>query len=264
MPDDVRNLAEGILRNFATVQIGDAVPVSTVSHAIYPVDPHLKTSLLMKILNCTDMASVLVFTRTKDRATRLAKQMKKSGFLVASLQGDLPQNKRQEALNGFRSGKYRVLVATDIAARGIDVSKVSHVINYDMPDTVDAYTHRIGRTGRAARTGDAFTFVTRPDRAFVWTIENVLGEKLERRILENFDYTIPAPNAGESSGRSRRPGKRPGLAQVPEKNPARHARSSATVSRFAAGTRNRRKDLSTFPFLVGSSQPKSHRSLSTR
>ena len=264
MPDDVRNLAEGILRNFATVQIGDAVPVSTVSHAIYPVDPHLKTSLLMKILNCTDMASVLVFTRTKDRATRLAKQMKKSGFLVASLQGDLPQNKRQEALNGFRSGKYRVLVATDIAARGIDVSKISHVINYDMPDTVDAYTHRIGRTGRAARTGDAFTFVTRPDRAFVWTIENVLGEKLERRILENFDYTIPAPNAGESSGRSRRPGKRPGLPQVPEKNPARHARSSATVSRFASGTRNRRKDLSTFPFLVGSSQPKSHRSLSSR
>lgn len=264
MPEDVRNLAEGILRNFTAIQIGDAVPVSTVSHAIYPVDPHLKTSLLMKILDCTDTTSVLVFTRTKDRATRLAKQMKKSGFLVTSLQGDLPQNKRQEALNGFRSGKYQVLVATDIAARGIDVSKISHVINYDMPDTVDAYTHRIGRTGRATRTGDAFTFVTRPDRPFVWTIENVLGEKLERRILENFDYTIPAPKTGESSGRTRRPRKQTGSAQAQKKNPAHHDRSSSTISRSASVMRSGRKDLSNFPFLVGSSQSKSHRSLRTR
>jgi ATP-dependent RNA helicase RhlE len=210
------------------------------------------------------MASVLVFTRTKDRATRLAKQMKRSGFLVASLQGDLPQNKRQEALDGFRSGKYRVLVATDIAARGIDVSKISHVINYDMPDTVDAYTHRIGRTGRAARTGDAFTFVTRPDRAFVWTIENVLGEKLERRILENFNYAIPAPEARMGSGHSRPSRKRPGLTKVPKNTPARHARSSSPVSRPASGTRRGRKDLSQFPSLIGSPQLKSHRSHSMR
>lgn len=264
MPDDVRNLAEGMLRNFTTVQIGDSVPVSTVSHAIYPVDPHLKASLLMKILDCTDTASVLVFTRTKDRATRLAKQMKKSGFLATSLQGDLPQHKRQEALNGFRSGKYQVLVATDIAARGIDVSKISHVINYDMPDTVDAYTHRIGRTGRAARTGDAFTFVTRPDRAFVWTIENALGEKLERRILENFDYTIPAPKAAENSGRPRHPRKRPGAAHTSKETPAHHARASSTIPRSASVMRSGRKNLSNFPFLVGSSQSKSHRPLRTR
>jgi ATP-dependent RNA helicase RhlE len=264
MPDDVRNLAESILRNPVKVQVGNAVPVSTVSHAIYPVDPHLKTSLLMKILDCTDMASVLVFTRTKDRATRLAKQMKKSGFLVTSLQGDLPQNKRQEALNGFREGKYQILVATDIAARGIDVSKISHVINYDMPDTVDAYTHRVGRTGRASRTGDAFTFVTRPDRAFVWTIENILGEKLERRILENFDYTIPAVGSSEGSSGLRRPGKRPYLKNVSKETIARQVRSCSPDARFSSGARRGRKDLSQFPYPAGSSQMKSCRSRSMR
>ena len=264
MPGDVRNLAKSILRNPVNVQVGDAVPVSTVSHAIYPVDQHLKTSLLMKILDCTEIASVLVFTRTKDRATRLAKQMKKSGFLVTLLQGDLPQNKRQEALNGFRNGKYQILVATDIAARGIDVSKISHVINYDMPDTVDAYTHRIGRTGRATRTGDAFTFVTRPDRAFVWTIENVLGEKLERRILENFDYTIPAPKSGEGSDRVRRPGKRPGLKKLSKETVERHACSFSSGSRLTSSARRGRKDLSQFPYPAGSSQLKSCQSRSMR
>src|SRR5208337_1597840 len=147
----------------------------------------------------------------KHRAKRLGEQLGKAGYQAASLQGNLSQTQRQAALDGFRDGSYQVLVATDIAARGIDVSKISHVINYDMPDTVDAYTHRIGRTGRATRTGDAFTFVTRPDRAFVWTIENVLGEKLERRILPNFDYTIPAPVAAKGSGSFPNSRKRPGL-----------------------------------------------------
>jgi len=263
MPDDVRDLAESILHNPVTAQVGDAAPVSTVSHAIYPVDPHLKTPLLMKILDSTDTASVLVFTRTKARATRLARQMKKSGFLATSLQGDLPQNKRQEALDGFRSGKYLVLVATDIAARGIDVSKISHVINYDMPDTVDAYTHRIGRTGRASRTGDAYTFVTRPDRAFVWSIENALGEKLERRILQNFDYTTPATEA-KGSGPGGHSGKRPGLTNASKKMPARHASSTQPVSRPASGARRGHRDFSQFPFLVGSSQIKVRRSRSMR
>jgi ATP-dependent RNA helicase RhlE len=257
MPNDVRDLAKNILLNPVNIQVGDAVPVSTVSHAIYPVDQHLKTSLLMKILDCTDMASVLVFTRTKDRATRLAKQMKRSGFLVTSLQGDLPQNKRQEALNGFRTGKYKILVATDIAARGIDVSKISHVINYDMPDTVDAYTHRIGRTGRAERTGDAFTFVTRPDRAFVWTIENVLGEKLERRILANFDYTIPAPESSKESSRLRRQWKRPRPNKDSKKTGEQHACHSSPSSRLSSGMKRRRKDLSHFPYPAGLSQMKS-------
>jgi ATP-dependent RNA helicase RhlE len=119
------------------------------------------------------------------------------------LQGDLSQPQREKALRGFRSGKYRILVATDIAARGIDVSRISHVINYDMPDTVDAYTHRIGRTGRAARTGDAFTLMTPEDKDLVCGIERVLGERVVRRALEDFDYTVPA--ASHSSSRASAP-----------------------------------------------------------
>ncbi len=205
MPEDIRDLAQEILRNPVTVRVGEEAPVSTVSHYLYPVEPHLKAPLLMKLLDRTDTESVLIFTRTKDRATRLARQMKKAGFPVTYLQGDLSQRQREAALTGFRNGKHQILVATDIAARGLDVSLISHVINYDMPDTVDAYTHRIGRTGRMARTGDAFTFVTRQDRAFVWAIEKVLREKIERRMLEGFDYNVPAPVGTGGFDRMRRP-----------------------------------------------------------
>jgi len=193
MPADIRELAREILNEPMIVRVGDGIPVSTVSHAVYPVEPHLKTALLMKLIDGTDTESVLVFTRTKHRTTRVATQMKRAGFAVASLQGDLSQSRRQAALDGFRNGTYQILIATDIAARGIDITRISHVINYDMPDTVDAYTHRIGRTGRAAKTGDAFTFATTEDGALMGTIENVLGEKIERRTLEGFDYTTPVP-----------------------------------------------------------------------
>jgi ATP-dependent RNA helicase RhlE len=253
MPDDIRKLAERIMRNPVTIQVDDATPVSTVSHAIYPVEQHLKAALLMKILDSTEMPSVLVFTRTKARADRLAKHVKKSGFLAAALHGDLSQNKRQVAINGFRSGKYQILVATDIAARGIDISEISHVINYDMPDTVDAYTHRIGRTGRASRTGDAFTFVTREDRAFVWAIEKVLGEQLERRMLENFDYLVPLPEKGEASGHLRSSGTQPGFRKNTKHTPAGHPRSSAASgSRPSTGMRRGKRDLSQFPCSLGS------------
>src|SRR5205814_3842427 len=117
------------------------------------------------------------------RARRVAEQLERAGHTVASLQGNLSQNRRQSALDGFRDGTYQILVATDIAARGIDVTRISHVINYDMPDTTDAYTHRIGRTGRATRTGEAFTLVTSEDAAMVRTIERGLGTPLERRTL---------------------------------------------------------------------------------
>ena len=192
MSGDIRDLAYEILKNPVTEQVGLPIPVSTVSHTLYPVEQHLKTALLMKLLDRTDTDSVLIFTRTKHRATRLASQMKRAGLPVTSLQGDLSQPQRERALGGFRSGRYRILVATDIAARGIDVSRISHVINYDMPDTVDAYTHRIGRTGRAAKTGDAFTLVTPGDTHLVSSIERVLGERLVRRALDEFDYTVPA------------------------------------------------------------------------
>ena len=120
-------------------------------------------------------------------------QLEKAGYRATSLQGNLSQNQRQAALDGFRDGSHQILVATDIAARGIDVSRISHVINYDMPDTIDAYTHRIGRTGRAEKTGDAFTFMTREDEAMVRSIERILGEEVERRTLKSFDYKKPAP-----------------------------------------------------------------------
>jgi len=193
MPDDIRKLVRDVQHDPVTVQVGHSAPANTVSHALYPVEQHLKTALLMELLKHTDTESILIFTRTKHRAKRIGQQLEKAGYKAASLQGNLSQNKRQAALDGFRDGSYQILVATDIAARGIDVSSISHVINYDIPDTTDAYTHRIGRTGRAAKTGDAFTFVTREDEPLVKSIERVLGDKIERRLLKDFDYRKAAP-----------------------------------------------------------------------
>ncbi|MGD0887366.1 MAG: DEAD/DEAH box helicase [Thermodesulfovibrionales bacterium] len=193
MPDDIQRLVREVLHAPVIVQIDPGVPVDAVAHALYPVDQHLKTELLLGLLRHTDTESVLIFTRTKHRAKRVGQQLERAGYRAASLQGNLSQNKRQAALDGFRDGSYQILVATDIAARGIDISSISHVINYDMPDTTDAYTHRIGRTGRAAKTGDAFTFNVREDEDMVRNIERVLGEKIERRTLNGFDYKKAAP-----------------------------------------------------------------------
>jgi ATP-dependent RNA helicase RhlE len=200
MPDDIRILADDMMCDALTVKIGHSTPIATVSHALYPVEHHLKTALLKELLKRTDTRSVLVFTRTKHRAERLARQLTYSGFRAASLQGDLSQNKRKQAIDGFRKGSYQILVATDIAARGIDVSAISHVVNFDMPDTADAYTHRIGRTGRAEKTGEAFTFMTSEDKGMVRTIEHSLGKALARKTLSGFDYdrpeTAPVRTAG--------------------------------------------------------------------
>ena len=201
MPDGIRQLAMDILCDPVVVQVDHTVPLETVSHAIYPVKQHLKTRLLIELLRRTDSESVLVFTRTKHRARRIHQQLGDAGFKAASLQGNLSQNRRKEAMDGFKNGKYQILVATDIAARGIDVSTISHVINYDIPDTADAYTHRIGRTGRATKTGDAFTLVTPEDDAMVHTIERLLGSKLERRTLDMFDYNLPSPPRNVQSAR---------------------------------------------------------------
>jgi ATP-dependent RNA helicase RhlE len=193
MPDDIRRLAKDILTQPLTVQVGNSAPPVTVTHAIYPVAQHLKTGLLLELLRHTDTDSVLIFTRTKHRAKRLGEQLEKAGYKATSLQGNLSQNRRQAALDGFRNGSFQILVATDIAARGIDVSQISHVINYDIPDTAEAYIHRIGRTGRAARSGDAFALVTSDDSLMVRTIEKKLNAPLERRTVEGFDYSVPAP-----------------------------------------------------------------------
>ncbi|MGQ9904871.1 MAG: DEAD/DEAH box helicase [Anaerolineae bacterium] len=205
MPDDVRQLTREVLRDPVTVQIGHMAPVHTVSHALYPVAQHLKTPLLLELLKSIRMDSVLIFTRTKHRARRLAQQLAKAGYDATSLQGNLSQNRRQAAMDGFRDGSFQIMVATDIAARGIDVELISHVINYDIPDTVDAYTHRIGRTGRAARTGDAFTFITREDDEMVRTVEAKLKTRIERRTLDGFDYNAPAPARDTEFARPPRP-----------------------------------------------------------
>ncbi len=193
MPNDVRSLANDLLNDPVLVQIDYAKPAVTVSHALYEAENYLKTALLRELLKSTAAESVLIFTRTKHRATDVAQQLKKLGYRASCLQGDLTQAKRQRALEGFREGRFQIMVATDIAARGLDITRVTHVINYDMPATADDYTHRIGRTGRAARSGDAFTFVTREDEKMVRVIEQILGEKLERRKLPEIDYTPPGP-----------------------------------------------------------------------
>ncbi len=192
MPDDIRRLVKEILHNPITIQIGQTAPAASVSHTLYPVRQDLKTALLLELLYKTKTGSVLIFARTKHRVERLMEQLDKSGYSTASLQGNLSQQRRQAALDGFRSGAIKILVATDIAARGIDVSNISHVINFDMPENVDAYTHRIGRTGRVDETGEAFTFVTSEDMATVRDIEKVLKKPIERRTLESFDYKTPS------------------------------------------------------------------------
>jgi ATP-dependent RNA helicase RhlE len=196
MPDDIRHLAQDILHDPVTVQIGRIMPATTVSHALYPVKQHLKTALLIELLRRTETKSVLVFARTKYRTERVAQQLKRAGFKATSLQGDLSQPRRQAALDGFRTGAFKILVATDIAARGIDVLRISHVINYDMPESIDAYTNRIGRTGRINRNGDALTFVTSVDASMVDDLERILNVKLERRTLQGFDYNVSAPDRG--------------------------------------------------------------------
>ncbi len=183
MPDEIRKLAEDMLRDPVTIQVDKVKPASTVRHALYPIAQHLKTPLLMELLDKHSEGSILVFTRTKHRAKRIGEQLQKAGQSAASIQGNLSQNRRQEAMDGFRDGTYRILVATDIAARGIDVSLVSLVVNYDVPETPDMYIHRIGRTGRAERSGEAVTFVTGEDTAMVKAVERLLGKPIERKTV---------------------------------------------------------------------------------
>ncbi|MFW5637037.1 MAG: DEAD/DEAH box helicase [Thermodesulfobacteriota bacterium] len=252
MPPEIRRLAQEILRNPATVQAGNVAPAETVRHGLYPVEQHLKTPLLLELLKSTDTSSVLVFTRTKHRAKRLGEQLSRAGYRSTSLQGNLSQNRRQAALDGFRSGAFQILVATDIAARGIDVSRVSHVINYDVPSTPEAYIHRIGRTGRATRNGDAFTLVTREDTGMVRAIDRILGEKTERRTLPDFDYTVSPHGNGGPSGRNPRPKTANKKPAGPHRtgNASNRSGASGPKKPASAGTPNRRRPKSRQPELA--------------
>jgi len=202
-PEEIETLAKKTLRNPRRIAIGISKPAHTVSHTLYPVPQHLKKNLLIRILKQTDTDSVLIFARTKHRTKRLAQQISKKGYQVTSLHGDRSQNQRQSALNGFKKGHYQIMVATDIAARGLDISSISHVINYDMPDTPDAYIHRIGRTGRAEQTGDAFTLCTPDDMEMVSKIERIMKQKLSREKVDAFDYDEPTPQFHNKATNSR-------------------------------------------------------------
>ncbi len=178
MPDEIRSLANRILKSPHVVELAYSTPASTIDHALYRIPADRKIDLLKHLLKTDGFTSAIVFLRTKHRARRLSVQLSGMGLNAVALQGNMTQAQRDKAMGGFREGRYKILVATDIASRGIDVAGVSHVINFDVPNTPDAYTHRIGRTGRAERSGKAYTFVAREDAEALRAIERNLGSPI--------------------------------------------------------------------------------------
>jgi len=190
MSPPVVTLSRDMLNAPAAIDIErPAAPAVGITHAVYPVPPELKSPLLVALLEGAALQSVLVFTRTKHRANRLAEALERRGFAVARIHGNRSQAQRTAALAGFKAGTYRVLVATDIAARGIDVTGISHVVNFDVPNVPEDYIHRVGRTARAEATGDAITLVSPDEESDLRVIERTIGRRLERAKLEGFDYT---------------------------------------------------------------------------
>ena len=193
VPDEIGRLASWCLNDPEKIEIGaQRSPADTINHAIYPVAADQKFDLLIALLERTDFQSVLIFSRTKDGADRIARQLKTQNHSVAVLHSNRTQIERVEALEGFKNGRYEVMVATDIAARGIDIAGVSHVINYDVPQHPEDYVHRIGRTGRAQNVGDAFTIMTAEELPHVKDIERFISQKVPRLKLDNFDYVFSA------------------------------------------------------------------------
>jgi ATP-dependent RNA helicase RhlE len=189
MPPEVEALARKYLRKPIVVQVGRrSGAANTVSHAVYPVPRDRKSSLLAQLLREEDLDSVLVFTRTKHGADRVVRHLERENISSTAMHADKTQPQRTRALEDFKSGKVRVLVATDIAQRGLDISGITHVINYDVPQQAEDYVHRIGRTGRAAKEGDAFTFMAPDEIAMVKSIERVIGQPIPRISVPGFDF----------------------------------------------------------------------------
>jgi len=200
LPPEIERLAAWVLRDPALVEIGARrSPAETVTHAVYPVAAEQKFDLLMALLERTNFDSVLIFCRTKQNADRVAHFLKHAQHAVAVLHSNRTQRERLEALEGFKSGKYEVMVATDIASRGLDIAGVSHVINYDVPEHPEDYVHRIGRTGRAQNVGDAFTLMSGHEVSALQAIEHFIGQKIPRLKLENFPYLYTALFEPESA-----------------------------------------------------------------
>ncbi len=239
MPREIVTLAHEMLRDPVTINLErKSAPAVGITQAVYPVPRELKAALLVELLTRGIIADAIVFTRTKHRANRLADFIAKHGISVAKIHGNRSQSQRTAALAGFKSGEHRVLVATDIVARGIDVEELGHVVNFDVPAEPDAYIHRVGRTARAESTGDAFTLVSPDEEQELRAIERAIGKALPRVTLPNFDYTRktterleipvrdrlaaaraargPRPSArGGSPGQPRKPSRGQGAGQGP-------------------------------------------------
>ena len=230
MPPPIAELAREMLRHPVTIDVErPSTPATGITHAVYPVPQALKASLLVRLLG-VDIHDALVFTRTKHRADRLARHLAQAGVAVERIHGNRSQAQRTQALNGFKSGKYRVLVATDIAARGIDVVGLGHVVNFDVPGDADDYVHRVGRTGRAEAAGTAFTLVSPEEEGVLRNIERVIGRRLPRVTVPDFDYTA-RPQSLEIPHAVR-------IADIRRRKKEERERARMNAARRAAGQRS--------------------------
>jgi ATP-dependent RNA helicase RhlE len=228
MPKPIAALAGEMLKRPATINLErTSLPATGITQALYPVPQELKSALFLELLKRGDMNEALVFTRTKHRANRLAEYLGKNGIKSERIHGNRSQSQRTEALAGFKSGKYRVLVATDIAARGIDVEALGHVVNFDVPPAPEDYIHRVGRTGRAEMTGEAFTFFSPQEEPDIKSIERAIGRKLPRVFIEGFDYSAKPQQRFEVPIAER-------IAGIRKKKAEDRARSAAKAARKAA------------------------------
>ncbi len=233
---EIEKLTHEFQRSPKVVEIGRrANPAETVTQFVYEVRPHLKPALLQHLLGDPQFDTVLVFTRTKHGADRIAKKLEASGIKTGTIHSNRSQNQRLRALKDFKSGAVRVLVATDIAARGIDVDGISHVVNYDFPMHSEDYVHRIGRTGRAQQIGDAISFVTQEDQGPLRALERFIGRGIVRKRAEGFDYeSAPPPRDERARGERRHP-----VAKVEPKLPGNSARGSGEPALRNSGKRPR-------------------------
>jgi len=225
MPPPIATLTREMLHNPLTIDLGRrSTPAVGITQAVYPVKQDLKKDLLLALLDRDEMSQALVFTRTKHRANRLAEQLVKRGVKAERIHGNRSQGQRTAALAGFKNGSYRVLVATDIAARGIDIEALGHVVNFDVPEAPDDYIHRVGRTARAGEIGDAFTFVAPDEQNDLRAIEKAIGKRLPQITIPDFDYNA------RPEGRLEIPiGER--IAAIRARKSEERARSKAKASR---------------------------------
>jgi ATP-dependent RNA helicase RhlE len=206
MPKEIRALADSIQTDPAFIEVGERHnPAETVVQQVCTVATHQKMDLLFHVLDTEPVENVLVFSRTKHHADRITQKLSKRGFAATVLHSNRTQGQRQRALAGFKRGQFRILVATDIAARGIDVDGISHVINFNTPSQAEDYIHRIGRTGRAQASGDAITFVAKEEEKYLRNIERHTGQRLTRKVYDSFEYSAETEHAPSSQGGNGRP-----------------------------------------------------------